>query len=437
MRLSRLQLTAVAGPAVPMATLILPLVIFIPPYFADQVGLGMAVVGTIFTLARLFDVITDPVAGVLMDRMHKRITKFTWVVLGAFPLGLATWQIFFPTETLSSFTLMMWLLVLYLGWTAMTVGLFSWASELAGDYHERSRVMGTIQMAHVVGTLLALSIPAGIELMNFNGNVARIRIEAMGALIIVLLPIMLFFAWRFSPAVEHENKPSNESMKLVIKQAFSNSALRRLIVADLAMGLNIAVLSSLSVFYIEIVLGLEGRAGIVQLAMFASSLLGLPLFIWMSGRFEKHKTLILAISWAASGALIASTAPVGGFIFTLLSFVAFGFSFGALQMLPRAIMADVLEELQLKTGSANTSTYFAFLATTFKLGLGLGVGLTYAIASQAGFDPVTARETDSAHWVIRAMIGGIPLILATIVFVSMWRFPLNRKRYEELRSSLA
>ena len=114
-----------------------------------------------------------------------------------------------------------------------------------------------------------------------------------------------------------------------------------------------------------------------------------------------------------------------------------GFSFGGQQMRPRSIMSDILEERQIETGSANTSLYFAFLSTTFKLGLGLGVGLTYFLAGLGGFDPETARQSSESHWVVRAMIGLLPVLLASIVFVAMQRFPLNRERYEHIRKQVA
>ena len=437
MKLSGVQLAAVSGPAVPMFALMMPLVIFVPPYFADQAGLGMAVVGTIFMMGRLFDVVSDPIAGIIMDKTHKTIRKLTWVLIGAVPLALATWQIFFPEGLNSPFSLMFWLLVLYLGWTAMNVGLFSWASELASDYHERSRVMGAIQMANVIGTLLVLSIPAGIELMGLDENVSQRRIEAMGTVILVLLPIMLLFAWKLAPKPEKATSPSQETMMVVVKEAFHHRSLRRLILADLALGLSVALLSSLSVFYVEIVLGLEGRAGVLQLVMLASSFVGLPLFIRLSRGLEKHITLMVAVSCTATGAVIASFAPVGNFAYILVGYVLLGFAFGGQQMLPRSIMSDILEERQIETGSANTSLYFAILSTTFKLGLGLGVGLTYFLAGLGGFDPETARQSSESHWVIRVMIGLMPLLLASIVFAAMRGFPLNRERYEEIRKQVA
>lgn len=56
-------LALLAAPALPMATLTLPLTIFLPTYYAGSLGMNLATVGLIFALVRLLDLIFDPLAG--------------------------------------------------------------------------------------------------------------------------------------------------------------------------------------------------------------------------------------------------------------------------------------------------------------------------------------------------------------------------------------
>ena len=428
-------MVALSSPAVPMFALMMPLVIFVPPYYAEHMGLGLAVVGTIFTLGRLFDVVTDPCAGVVMDKTRRLLPKHAWVTIGAIPLAFAAWQIFFADAPGNPTVLMVWLIVLYIGWTLMSVGIFSWASEVSSDYHERSRVMGAVQMANSVGTILVLLIPAALELFAETRDVGTLRIHAMGGAILIMLPLSLLVAWVFAPKTMHSTSVT-EPVLPVLKHAVRNPSLRRLIAADLAIGLNIGVFTALSVFFTEIVLSLDGRAGTLQLALLFSSLVGLPLFVRLAGRLEKHTTLSVAAGVTALGGIAACFLPGESFVLALLCYVLFGIAGGAGQMLPRAIMSDVLDEDSLHTGAQSTGLYFSFLTTTFKLGLGLGVGITYGFAELGGFDPVSARADDSAHWVIRAMLGGFPVMLAAITAALMWRFPLGRSRYEHVRREL-
>ncbi|HEX7775945.1 MAG TPA: MFS transporter, partial [Parvibaculum sp.] len=76
------RLLAYAGPSIPIAALGLPLAVYLPPFYAGSMGLGLAAVGTVFMLARLWDVAIDPLLGILSDRIITRWgRRRLWVVL--------------------------------------------------------------------------------------------------------------------------------------------------------------------------------------------------------------------------------------------------------------------------------------------------------------------------------------------------------------------
>ena len=72
----------------PMFAMMMPLAIFLPSYFASNLGISMATVGTLFLIGRLFDVFTDPLAGIVMDRCQAVISRKLWVVIGALPIAV-------------------------------------------------------------------------------------------------------------------------------------------------------------------------------------------------------------------------------------------------------------------------------------------------------------------------------------------------------------
>ena len=57
-------------PGLPLAALTLPLYIYLPTYYADTLGLGLGVVGGVLLAARIWDMVTDPVVGVLADAVR-------------------------------------------------------------------------------------------------------------------------------------------------------------------------------------------------------------------------------------------------------------------------------------------------------------------------------------------------------------------------------
>jgi Na+/melibiose symporter-like transporter len=95
---SALRLIAFAGPSIPIAALGLPLAVYLPPFYAGPMGLGLATVGTVFMLARIWDVLIDPVLGILSDRFPSRWGRRRhWLVISVPILIVSSWYIFIPT----------------------------------------------------------------------------------------------------------------------------------------------------------------------------------------------------------------------------------------------------------------------------------------------------------------------------------------------------
>ena len=89
MRLSRRTLFAFAAPCIPLAAVGLPTVVYLPPYYAHELGLGLPAVGIIFLVVRLIDIPLDPVLGHLIDRTSGRFGRFRpWLAAGAVLLSL-------------------------------------------------------------------------------------------------------------------------------------------------------------------------------------------------------------------------------------------------------------------------------------------------------------------------------------------------------------
>ena len=64
----RTSLLAYMLPAVPLAMLGMPLIIYVPPFYAAELGLELAAVGGIFFIARSWDALTDPLIGYFSDQ---------------------------------------------------------------------------------------------------------------------------------------------------------------------------------------------------------------------------------------------------------------------------------------------------------------------------------------------------------------------------------
>jgi Na+/melibiose symporter-like transporter len=121
--------------ALPIGAMAMPIAIYLPPFYSGGLGLSLATVGLIFTLARVWDLITDPVMGVVIDRYGSRWGQYKhWVALAIPLLMLAIYKLFLPNPSdVDALYLGGWLLVLYVGYTMLSISHKSWGSVNVSD----------------------------------------------------------------------------------------------------------------------------------------------------------------------------------------------------------------------------------------------------------------------------------------------------------------
>ena len=72
---SRLDLFSYGLLGLPLAAGTLPVYLFVPTFYAEELGLGLAAVGAVLFWMRLLDVVSDPVIGWLSDRTKTRFGR--------------------------------------------------------------------------------------------------------------------------------------------------------------------------------------------------------------------------------------------------------------------------------------------------------------------------------------------------------------------------
>ena len=84
----------------PLAVIGYPLSIWIPAHYSGGLGISLAVVGTILMLARLTDVVTDPVIGEISDRWRTRIgRRRPWLLIGLPVMMLGTYCLLYTSPS--------------------------------------------------------------------------------------------------------------------------------------------------------------------------------------------------------------------------------------------------------------------------------------------------------------------------------------------------
>ena len=75
MALSSVQRAAYAAPALALAVVGVPVYVHLPKFYADVVGVDLALLGSILIAVRLSDALSDPLVGLLSDRTRGRFGR--------------------------------------------------------------------------------------------------------------------------------------------------------------------------------------------------------------------------------------------------------------------------------------------------------------------------------------------------------------------------
>lgn len=439
MSLSKVQLAAYSAPALPIAAFATPLAIYAPPFYAADMGLGLAAVGAIFMAARFWDLFTDPLMGVLSDRFPSRWGRRRhWMVLSIPILMGATVLVMFPNTFPGSKNNELYLLVslflLYVGFTLLTISHMAWGAELTDDYHQRSRVQGWREFSHLISMALVLLIPAVLE-QTGHALSNTLKMNAMGTYVLVLIPLAILIAVRV--VGERPVRPSQPiGFSRAVKVLAGNPYLLRIVIADLFIHMPGAIRASVFIFYVTAVLGTPEWAAVIMLSYFVAGPLAVPLWMRMSARFSKHKACALGVLLHVF-VTIAYLIPGEGdaALFAGLFFLS-GIVYAGVPFLLRSMVADIVDYDRLETGQDRAGLYYATVTTTMKVGGALGIGLGYPVLAMIGFDPTGPNDPAQIQG-LKYVFAFIPAASELLVVWLLYRYPLDESKQRELRARLA
>ncbi|WP_455384528.1 MFS transporter [Acidihalobacter prosperus] len=431
--MTRLRLAAYGLPGMPLAALGLPMYVYLPTFYAQDLALGVGSVGAVLLAVRLIDVLTDPLAGHFSDLLpwpdwRRRLG----MLLGTPLLLLGVWLLFHPNTDSGSAWLLGWAVAAYFGWTLVNVPYTAWGAELSSDYHERSRLTASREGFMALGTLLAIGLPAAFGL----GQNPSATLHLMAWLVVALLPLTLAVA--ICGLDETRATRARPHWSAGWRLLAANRPLRSLLTLYLLNGLANGLPATLFLLFVRERLLAPEAIGPLLALYFAAGIIALPVWLALAKRMGKHRTWSLSMLIAALGFLPAPwLGPNDLHAYTFLV-VATGLCLGADLALPASIQADVVDLDTAAGGGQRTGLLFGLWGMATKLALALAVGIAFPLLGLAGFvSDVAATQPDSALLALALLYGVLPLLIKLPCAYFAWRLPLNEDTHRIVRERIA
>jgi Na+/melibiose symporter-like transporter len=429
-------LAALAAPALPMAALTLPLVIYLPEYYANALGLNLATVGLIFTVVRLADLLFDPFVGGLMDRSRTRFGQFRpWLVIGAPLVMVGTYMLFMAGPGVGPIYLSAGLVLAYVGYSIVTLAQMGLGAGITPDYRERSRVFAWWQICNTLGLILVMLMPV-LFAERIAGD-SGFTVRTMGWFVLASLPVTILIA--VGAVREPERLQAAHGAKLA--DYFSLLRLRStrlLLLTQIMLGLGLGISAAVFLFFFTMLKGVPREyVGLQFVGFYIVGICAAPLWSALANRIGKHRALVLGAAGFSSYMLLMLAMPPGSLWFFGLAAIWGGTMACAADMLPRSMMADVADEDRLESGQDRTGMLFALLTVTLKLGQALSIGIVYFALDLIGFRPGNGLGNPPAALTgLTLLYGIVPAALYAGAALTVSRFALTPERHALIREAL-
>jgi Na+/melibiose symporter-like transporter len=427
-----------ASTSLPLAMLTLPLTVAVPAHFGDALGLNLTLIGTIFMAVRVLDIFIDPALGMLMDGTVTRFGRFRPWLLGGAPFVIGgTAMLFMAQPGVGPLYLVVGLILAYLGWSIMSLAQLALAAGLGRGNAARAKVYAWVQAFFFLGICLVLLLPLLLHASNSTAS-----LQVMGWLIIaVTIPVTLIVCALVPENVVKENMAKVEHQHVGVVaylKLVARPAVVRLLAIDVLFGLGFGIASAVLFFFFVAIKGLDRSAiGLAIIAQMSGGMVAVPLIARAAARYGKHVMLVVC---GLGTALICPTiilVPHGSVTWAVIDYFLWGVFYGGVAFLPRAMMADVGDEVRLESRRDRSGVLLALLISSWKLGGAFSVGIGFIALDYIGYQAkLGAANTPASIDGLQFLFAGTPAVLGLIAAIVAWGYPLTKKRHAVIRDAL-
>ncbi len=419
--------------------MLIPLNALIPAFYAKNTATGLATIGFVLLIARLYDAVADPVVGYLSDQTKSPIgRRKPWILAGGALGCVAAYLLFNPAPTADGSYFLPVILLFYTAFTMLTVPHSAWGSELSRVSAERTTISGVLTFAGVAGLLIFMGLPILLSsplLPLFpTAEVTPPMLRILGWLILILTPVCVLISVVFTPkgAAVIEERVSFKDMIGAIR---ANKPFWAFMAAYSMTGLAYGVYYATTYMFLDAYLGLGDKFPLIYAVAAIAQMVSIPLWTKLSQRFERNR--IWAIGIATFGILLTlrvfiPRGEAGLPLVLILSAVA-SFANAASQVPQMAVLADCIDYDTLRTRTNRAGTYYAVQQFVLKATLAAGGGLAFLALSVFKYDAKAEVHTAESLRDLAVVHTYGPLVLFCAAGLLLWFFPLNRRRQATIR----
>jgi oligogalacturonide transporter len=419
---------------------------FFTVFLTKALGMSPVLAGTIPLIGRVWDAITDPIMGNIVDRTSSRFgAKRFYILIGSIISSITFLMLWMNVGIESVAGQYAFYAAMYMlfstGFTIVMVPYNGLLPDMVDDYSKRGSYSGIRMIFSSLGAIMAGLIPTILITDNTDGGL-YFKVAAIFSCIFIVV-ILLSFAGTWEKQKEPVKVPLGKSMtqSVTVYKSFSF----KIFICIFLAGQGAAdFVTGLAVYYVDDVLNAYsgGRftmmMGVLLLAQFS----GTVIFSMIIPKTSKKFPILLGfpIRMLATIALLFFSHEGASFATILvLSFIV-GLGMAAASVSIYAILSDMVDVDELITSIRRPGTVSGMATFIRKIATGLSSTVIGICLAMVGYNESLAtqklRQTPATQMGITQLYVWLPVALMALTIIFAIMFPMNKAEYNVVRKEI-
>jgi GPH family glycoside/pentoside/hexuronide:cation symporter len=434
-RLSAGVIWAFSFPAVAFGIMSLLFGTYLMKFATDTLLIAPAVMGSIIAGSRLWDAVSDPMAGYLSDRTQSRFgRRRIWMFCAAIPMAMGLTAIWSPPLGLDGTAIVVWMAVALVFYetasTAFWVPHGAAGMELTPNHHERTRLWGWRHMIGVGGMMVGL---ASLQVMNMAEDKRMVAFVISMIAGVSVAIVVLWSTWRLPERADYQGRGGTSPVKSAL-DVFRNPHSRIILVVYGIETFGAASIGMLVPYLVEYVIPMKEQMVPLLVTYTVPQFIFAPLWMRLSSRVGKKKLWVASMFVTAICFLGFLPIEEAGFGIYFIAFLL-GTAGGCGPVVAPSINADIIDYDEYVTHERKEGSYLAVWNLIRKGAGSVTALITGWVLQTSGFE-ANVEQTEEAKFAIRALFCLLPAACYAIGALLFTRFTLDEAEHAKIRAVL-
>lgn len=418
---------------------------YLPIFFSDVYGLSLASTGLLLFITRIWDAVSDPIVGVIVDRTESRYGKYRpYLLWVAIPFAVAG-CLLFTTPTWGETGKLIWAYVTYILMTTVysviNVPYAAMLCVVTPDSDDRTVFSCYRMFFAFVGSFFAMFAWDPLCYLFAHGDSVRSLLNGwLYAMVAIGLIGLCMFMISFAFTREHIHVKSTSSILDDIKTLISNIPWRFLTIAAFCTNFFNATRGTTVAYYFKYYIGENANInlGFMGFLFFSGlflafgevcSMIGVLFAPTLTAKLGKRNTFMTsaAVLVVMSIAFFYLPATNSGFIAMLVLQVIISISSGLISPILWSMYSDVSDYSIIKKETASMGLIVSTGSMAQKAGGAIaGSGILWMLGL-SGLDSNSIGQTENAIFGLKLAMSYIPAIIALVMIVSLAFYPKDKE----------